>query len=466
MSNRLQWIIWLTATAGLVGYLTYCLSSQPSATAGTFLPGVTTHGHYQIELQCSACHTPGMGVQQDACVKCHGEDLDRSIDTHPKSKFTDPGKAHLVKRLDGRYCVTCHREHVPDQTAAMGLSLPGDYCWHCHQEIGQQRPSHQDLAYDSCATAGCHNYHDNRALYESFLVSHYGESDMLETQVIPPRHFAAVWAAEHPEQRPLHAEDQDAPASTPVEPATLDDWAATAHAAAGVNCSDCHTTADGPWRDKLTHEACQTCHQGEVEGFLEGRHGMRLAAGLRPMSPAEARLPMNHDSFHRELTCVACHSDHRFDTQFAAAEACLQCHNDRHSLAYRDSSHYELWKQELAGAAAPGTGVSCATCHLPREKDAAGRVVVQHNPNDNLRPNEKMIRSVCNNCHGLQFSLDSLADRELIERNFAGSPSGRVDSIDMAKAWSDERERLKQERRRKRAERKRAQAANSQPAGD
>jgi hypothetical protein len=81
------------------------------------------------------------------------------------------------------------------------------------------------------------------------------------------------------------------------------------------------------------------------------------------------------------------------------------------------------------------SGVSCATCHLPREiqrQDGKDIVRVQHNQNINLRPRDKMVRSVCLNCHGLGFSLDALADTALVARNFAGSPARHVPSLDMA----------------------------------
>ena len=68
---------------------------------------------------------------------------------------------------------------------------------------------------------------------------------------------------------------------------------------------------------------------------------------------------------------------------------------------------------------------------MQREGEA-DRVRVQHNQNWNLRPNEKMIRDVCLNCHGLGFSIDSLADRNLIELNFRGRPSRHIESIEMA----------------------------------
>ncbi|MEM1304905.1 MAG: ammonia-forming cytochrome c nitrite reductase subunit c552, partial [Planctomycetota bacterium] len=423
--------------------------------------------HFQIELQCHECHSEDLnaGVKNDACIKCHGADLQRSTDTHPKSKFTDPSKAHMVRKLDGRTCLSCHQEHVPDRTLAMGVSLPADYCWHCHQEVGEQRPSHAGMAYDSCATAGCHNYHDNRALFEKFLVNHYGEPDMLDVMMTPESDLAALWAKENPDAKPLSESDADAPSSVDYEDAVMHEWSTTAHAAAGVNCTSCHTNDDGVWSDSLSHDACRSCHEQQVDTFVEGRHGMRLAVGLSPMKPVDARLPMNHDMLHTDLNCVACHGDHEFDVRFAAADGCLRCHDDEHSVAYKESTHYELWRAEVEGAAEARTGVSCATCHMPREKNDDGVFFVQHNQNNNLRPNEKMGKNVCGNCHGLQFTLDALADEELVRSNFQGLPSGRVESIDMAKAWSDERARLREERKRARERKKALQAESAPTAG-
>jgi formate-dependent nitrite reductase cytochrome c552 subunit len=144
---------------------------------------------------------------------------------------------------------------------------------------------------------------------------------------------------------------------------------------------------------------------------------------------------MKPEAAHRELGCTSCHVAHEFDTRQAAVESCLSCHNDPHSLSYKRSRHFQLWQKESKDDAAAGSGVSCATCHLPRERHGSGddpRVVVQHNQNLNLRPNEKMIRSVCLDCHGLAFSLDALADAALVRTNFIGRPSRHVESIDMA----------------------------------
>jgi formate-dependent nitrite reductase cytochrome c552 subunit len=188
------------------------------------------------------------------------------------------------------------------------------------------------------------------------------------------------------------------------------------------------------WADKPGHTACATCHEREAKGFLEGKHGMRLAQKLTPMTPAMARIPMRADARDAALGCTTCHGAHAFDTKRAAVEACEGCHADNHTKAFRASRHFALWQAELTGTAPPSSGVSCATCHLPRElhKSEGGETVAaQHNQNLNLRPNEKMVRSVCLACHGLGFALDALADPHLIASNFKGRPARKVESI----AW-------------------------------
>jgi mono/diheme cytochrome c family protein len=49
--------------------------------------------------------------------------------------------------------------------------------------------------------------------------------------------------------------------------------------------------------------------------------------------------------------------------------------------------------------------------------------VVEHNQNDNLRPPDKLVRSVCLNCHGLGFSFDALSDPSLTRKNFQTKPA-------------------------------------------
>ncbi|EAQ81120.1 ammonia-forming cytochrome c nitrite reductase subunit c552 [Blastopirellula marina] len=416
---------------------------EPSVAKSVFLPGETTHGHYQIELKCSACHDAGAGVNNNSCRDCHT--ALQEYDTHPAKKFRDPTNAHRLEKIEARECVTCHREHDPHETTAMGVTIPTNYCVYCHDEIAQSRPSHANFEFNTCTTSGCHNYHDNSALYEDFLFKHDGASDILADPHVP-----LLSPEIDPAKRVVKP---DAPAGTKYDATLETDWRETAHAAAGVNCAGCHAQpvekgGTAKWREQLTTHDCETCHQSEHAGFLQGMHGMRIAAGLSPMTPEQARLPMKAAAAHRELSCTSCHDDHRFDTQHAAVNACLNCHDDEHSQAYQASSHFELWKAEVAGTAPAGSGVSCATCHLPRVEEGR-RVTVQHNQNANLQPNEAMVRSVCLNCHGLQFSLDSLADTQLLENCFQAKPTVHVESLEMAKAWFEAKEREKQARNRK-----------------
>lgn len=430
------WTTWITLVVVGGVYLGYCLTGQKEEIA---LPGTTTHGHYQIEMNCQVCHTKGEGVRQDACVQCHGEELKRMNDSHPVVKFKDPRNADRLKHIDAVSCVACHREHQPELTGTMGLSLPSDYCYFCHQTIAEERPTHQGLGFDTCATAGCHNFHDNTALYEKFLVDHLDEPALKENPSLPERRRLVEKGESL--KKPITIQGADMPDSSPVSREILQDWQNTAHAQAAVNCTDCHETRvepSGPltWVDTPDHKACQTCHEHESKGFLESRHGMRLALDLSPMTPAMARLPMHKESAHKTLSCTSCHSSHRFTTRHAAVEACVQCHNDEHTRNYFNSPHYATWLEELRGIGKQNTGVSCATCHLPRisiTESGEDHITVDHNQNNTLRPNEKMIRSACIHCHGLQFSINSLADEVLIENNFQGQPNVFIDSLEMAR---------------------------------
>ncbi len=426
-----------------------------------FMPGPMTGGHHQIGVACESCHTDPLGgseVLQKSCINCHGEDRKKPFDSHPRSKFTDLRNADQLQNIDALMCVTCHTEHQPEMTGENGLTQPADFCVHCHSDIGKDRPSHQDMEFDTCNSAGCHNFHNNRALYTDFLVKHQGEPDLLEQPVLPEREFAAVLGelTDYPADRypveQLTAGQANAPTDISVETAVHNDWLETAHARSGVNCTACHEVKPENggkpiWTGHPTHQVCGQCHSLEVDRFQRGKHGMRLAADLSPMTPAEARLPMRSEAAHRELSCTSCHPAHRFDVQSAAVDGCLECHSDKHSLAYKQGPHYRLWEKEISGEGEPGSGVSCASCHMPRVNfdvnDWMSRIMVEHNQNATLSPNEKMIRPACLHCHGLGFTLDALADEALILNNFQGRPAIHVESIELAEA-----DRIRAERER------------------
>lgn len=403
------------------------------------LPGTSTNGHYQIESQCHLCHTnerndrsfTSSGVPNSACLSCHGDDLAEFGDSHPVRKFRNPENAVFLEHIDAMSCIACHGEHNPKVTGEMAVTLPADYCAHCHEVTLENIESHRDLDYGTCATAGCHNFHDNMPLAPSFLLKHYGEPDVHPDAGVDTPAALARWLAEGNEERKaLGRDDTDAPAAHASDSSLVDNWHHSAHAAAGINCSDCHEGAENAgWVAEPDHRSCQSCHGFEVETFLKGKHGMRLAHdNLSPMRPELARRAMKDDSGHRTLDCNACHQPHRYDRDFAAHQACLQCHDDSHSNGYGNSAHFRLWEAELAGLGGEGSGVSCATCHMPVvEHD--GHHAVSHDQSANLTPNEKMLRSVCMDCHGLQFAMDSLADSSLVDANFTAPPQQRHPGI-------------------------------------
>ncbi len=403
-----------------------------------FLPGRTTSGHHQIEQQCEQCHElGGAGVRQEACLGCHETELAEADDSHPLTLFLDPRNAAQLTAIDARRCVSCHVEHRPSITGAMGVSRPVGFCVACHADIAQERPSHRDLPFEGCDDAGCHNYHDNRALGEAFLAEHRDEPDLVAHPIVAALarddRYGGLGS------RPLTPRQQDAPAYVVPTEAVISQWASTEHAAAGVNCTGCHGGARGmarQWSDRPGIDGCRDCHAAEVTGFLRGKHGMRIAAKLPPMRPALARLPMREGARDRELGCTSCHGAHSFDRRRAAVEACLECHDDGHSLAYVGSPHHDRWKAEQTRTEWQDSGVSCATCHMPRVRvvntERPG-VAVEHDQNASLRPVETMVRPVCQSCHGIGYSLAAMADRELTHGNFRRAPDAPARAIQMVR---------------------------------
>ena len=418
-----------------LGYLLFAAPSKDN-----LLIGQATHGHHQIELACEACHTSSFGgpeILQNACTGCHQQELDAVHDSHPRKKFTDPRNAELAERLDATMCVTCHAEHQLEQTRDMGVTVAEDVCFHCHEAVGEHRESHEGLSFDTCATSGCHNFHDNRALYESFLVKNAGKPWVDYEAVLllanSARFLSAKGSSGMYEKNDHHDYAQ-----------IKSDWSESSHAGAAVTCVDCHQAAGEAWVEQPGVQACESCHADETYGFVSGKHGMRLAPAIKeqlePMSPKLARLDFKDSAHDHQLTCSSCHDSHKPNLQKAAVESCLGCHADQHSLAYQTSPHARLWQAELDQVAPENTGVTCASCHMPTiehkqivdKETRLRKVSIEHNQSATLRPNEKMIRPVCMQCHSLEFSIDALADEALILNNFNGKPSKHVESVDWA----------------------------------
>lgn len=436
--------LWLIVVGVLGGYLYYIFFYSPDKTL--ILPGATTNGHHQIEQKCSVCHTDekidnvftSSGVPNSACIDCHGQDLEDFSDSHPVRKFKNPENEVFTKHVNALNCVACHQEHNLKVTQPMGVTIPQDNCAHCHvgTETLNDLKTHNNLAFNTCEASGCHNYHDNVALSPGFLRKQFGKPDHLEKQVRQTSNLLERMTEEGYKPRaPLTIEEADAPADKMDDQDHIDAWAASAHMQSGVNCMDCHqdqSNAPGvDWIENPTEKTCAQCHDTETADFYKGKHGMSLAQGLPPMTPAQARSPMHADAAHKALDCNACHTSHRYDREFASYQACIQCHDDEHTQNYENSKHFKTWKSEISGTKEHGSGVSCATCHMPTVK-RGGNWVVNHNQNANLTPNEKMLKNTCLQCHGAEYAMSALADDSIVTGNFHKKPTKRHPGVQWA----------------------------------
>ena len=388
------------------------------------LPGETSDGHFLIEQSCSSCHGGFEVVKNEDCQSCHSAEL--AQDTHPVRVFEDPRWASDLEELDAMQCLTCHLEH---QTAEGGATIHSSFCFPCHDDVIEKRPTHVNLSRISCGNSGCHNYHDNSALNTAYLAQRAEQPNLLPDAGLP-RLTMAPQAA-----RSVRA---DHPSSVQAEPALVESWSSSRHALAGVNCTQCHQSESGEFVVAAPTETCASCHQFETDTFHAGKHGVLTSLGLPPLTPKMARLPMAAKGPERpsHLSCATCHDPHSVDIVEAATQSCLRCHADEHSLSFEGSPHAELANRKQPGEPAMES-LTCASCHLPRVKTAVGaqpgetRIAVNHNNAWTLRPTDRMAKLVCTSCHGLELSLSSIYDRELVRDNFRAGPKERHPSFPM-----------------------------------
>ncbi|MDB9527302.1 cytochrome c3 family protein [Oscillatoria sp. CS-180] len=227
-----------------------------------------------------------------------------------------------------------------------------------------------------------------------------------------------------------------------VDPAKLDEstqlWQTSAHALNNVNCSSCHQADDTKaFVAQPGIESCQSCHEQSVDTFLLGKHGIRQLEGASPLTPAMARLPMQVAAHDVQMNCSTCHDVHSVNTVQAAVDSCLGCHSDTHSLNYPNSRHAELFAADRSLPRPSAASVSCATCHLPRHELKVGsdRVTqVNHNNTYTLLPRDRMVQEVCMNCHGVEYSYNSIFDDDLVEANFDAPPALSLETFDLVRA--------------------------------
>ncbi|HEX2585642.1 MAG TPA: cytochrome c3 family protein [Steroidobacteraceae bacterium] len=403
----------LLVVTGVSLYYGFTLGSEDKR---AFMPAKLSYSHHQIELACSSCHGAAFSSKDEVekrCRNCHADELVAMEDSHGSKKFGDPRNAKWLQVMDAKKCLSCHQEHVPERTSAMTLSQPKDFCIACHADVANDRPDHKDIDPSTCTNAGCHRYHDNRALNEDFIAAHLNQTDTTTGTHRPIRTKLA--------KKKLVADM----AVDDKHRSVLGEWATSSHANGHANCSDCHQQGKS-WSVDMS--VCKHCHEDSFNQWTQGHHGMKFATLNSTITVKDSALPMQQSASDKAMNCNSCHQPHQYNTIKAESESCLGCHADEHSLAWKQSKHAELWRANA------DTGASCATCHMPHLIDSEKQVTVQHNISAMMRPQEKMLQQVCMTCHGYEFSLRALSSTELIRNNFSGLPSPTHQSVDWVKA--------------------------------
>ncbi|MGD1901113.1 MAG: hypothetical protein ACFB9N_02610 [Geitlerinemataceae cyanobacterium] len=220
-------------------------------------------------------------------------------------------------------------------------------------------------------------------------------------------------------------------------------WEGSLHALNDVNCASCHQDSETKSFVAVPNqESCRTCHEQSVDTFLLGKHGIRTLEGESALTPALARLPMHEAAFEKSMSCNTCHDVHTVNTLQASTDSCMTCHNDTHTNNYFNSKHAELFEADRDLPRPSNASVSCATCHLPRHTIEIGGnevVKVNHNNTYNLKPRDRMVADVCMNCHGVEYSYNSIFDDELVTANFDKPPHLELETFDLIRALEKRR---------------------------
>ena len=216
-------------------------------------------------------------------------------------------------------------------------------------------------------------------------------------------------------------------------------WQGSTHALANVNCSSCHQNTDTKkFIAKPNQASCQSCHENEVDTFLLGKHGIRTLEGLSPLTPAMAHIAMKESALDKQMNCNTCHNVHSVNTYQAATDSCLTCHNDTHSLNYRNSRHAQIVADAGSLPRPNQESITCATCHLPRQK-INNITVVNHNNTYTLLPRDRMVKEVCMHCHSVEYAYNSIFDDDLVEANFARPPTQKLETFELVRSLEKKR---------------------------
>lgn len=232
-------------------------------------------------------------------------------------------------------------------TGMVGAAVTNDVCADCHEELCEEFHKTPHGTYFSTnsqlAGASCESCHGS-------ALAHI-ESGAPEDIVNPAR------------QDQFGGEELCLSCHTGHQ---FDDWAFSAHNAADVTCSDCHTVhaVDGAVVSQSTPDLCYSCHSD-----------VRAAANM----------PSHHPIAEGKMECQDCHGLHgapaRFVMEDTGRELCLSCHTEKEGPFVYEHAPVEE---------------DCMICHTPHGS-VANNLLVQNQP------------SLCLSCHPMHFHATAMS---------------------------------------------------------
>lgn len=286
----------------------------------------------------SSCTPPvSKKSAQKGCLDCHSE----------YSQQFSKGVVHQpVKEAK---CNTCHRTH--GQIGGVFLrELEPELCFRCHRQLEnnlqQFKSVHTPVSDGTCQE--CHSPHNSAN--EKLLI----EKDEL-------------LCFKCHSQQPFKGKN--------------------IHQPVAEGCSSCHPAHGSIAAGLLTHpkeDLCASCHSLEAKSFVDKHGGFSVTKNCLECHSVHSSdqnsllKKIVHDPV-AELECGSCHEGpQKADAALvsAAAELCLQCHDDVDTAA-KDAHE-------------PMAGGDCLECHSPHASDFSGMLAI---------PSE----ALCFQCHEFNF---------------------------------------------------------------
>ena len=171
-------------------------------------------------------------------------------------------------------------------------------------------------------------------------------------------------------------------------------WPGSAHATAGLACSDCHNTmarvsASGLLKTAASADTCYGCHAQQRAEFRKRSH-MPVPEGKMSCESCHnphgsATTPLLKTGSSQEL-CTSCHAEKRGPFLWEHApvrETCLNCHHPH------GSNH-----EQLLTLPRP---FLCQQCHTNRTHQ--NKLLTSVNQPSGADPNERLMARGCQTCH-------------------------------------------------------------------